>query len=411
MTKGLRFCFLCTLLLIYSTISYAQFLKKIKDKINNTVDKTINGKNTDNTAAKGNANTGTSTTIDFAKYSITAIHTFSNAAIKEKMYDVEYSYCSYYIKDTAIVAKVVVYAADNINEAGGYEGNTAAYVFEAGQPVKTTAIKTIESQKGNFRTEYKRWDWPYSGWDLASGIADTTHYILTSGIGSLPKAFIKINGKQYGPYFTVNNLVVDKFRTKFYAIIGEQGNDDVVYYFISSGGKKVKIPSPATGIMLNNAFSNAAVFGFTGKLQAQEDKGTDVVTAINNTLNSSDIYFIDGSVVKNANTSGGNLWLDPGGKNFIGSDLYTGSYINGKKILDKGASGGDVWCNADATKWCYYGTDARGNAGHLVFSDGTDIPDAIHPVQIPLNGKRYMVWLYRMANGGNIDLLFCKKEL
>lgn len=379
--------------------THAQLLKKLKEKVNNSVDKALNGTGSqstaDNSSQAASGSGSEQVQVDFAKYRINTQPALDPSVIKERYHQFQEQYACYETKDNEIIGKAVIYAGDQQSEGGGYTGNTAAYVFENGKLAQRTSIDDIETQKAALAEAYKRYDWPY--------------YYDKDDVDPM-KAEKSILGSNAN--FMHAGFIESKDKSRFYAIVGflGQGNE-VPYYFISSDGKKIKLPSLASGLMTSPDFSHAAIFGFVKTLEENEKKTSNVLQAASNAINQSDIYFIDGRVIKNAANIavGGNAWLDPSGNNYLTADENFGAYINGKKIVDKGPNAGHIWCNADASKWCWF-NDAGDKAGHLVFSDGADIPNAIHPVQIVLNDKNYIVWFsYKNVTDG--DLLLCKKLL
>jgi len=372
--------------------SHAQLLKKLRHKVEKAVDKTSGNKNAGSQAAGSSANSSKS--IDFAKYNIATQMLVHFADITEPYKQVQDQYSSYEVTGSTIMAKIIIYAGEKEDGAGDLSGKTEAYVFENGKVVQRTSIDDVEKQKAALDEAYKRYDWPYH-YDKDDVNPMTA---VGSALGS-------------NAHFVPMGFTESKDKSKFYAIVGML-TDPMEYDLISSDGKKIKLPSAASGLITNMDFSHAAVFGFANTMEENEKKTNNVMQAASNTLNQSDIYFIDGHVIKNAvNIAvGGNVWLDPSGRNYLTADENFGAYINGKKIVDKGPNAGHVWCNANATQWCYYG-DAGDNAGHLVFSDGANIPGAIHPVQIVLNGKTYMVWLEYKNGYEEGDLLLCEKTL
>ncbi len=206
----------------------------------------------------------------------------------------------------------------------------------------------------------------------------------------------------------VTSVLVSKDKSRFYAIAGASGKDDVVYYLISSDGRKIKLPTLGAGVLVNADFTNAGVYGFVNKLEKEENKTGNVMKAAANTLNESDVYFIDGTVLKNA-VNVANGWLDLSGKNILNADRQSGNYLNGKKISETGSDPGNVWCNAGAGSWAYL--SAGSSIPHLIFSDGTDVPNPYHPQQLAMDGKTYMVWLQYRNGLYDSDLLLCTKEL
>lgn len=352
--------------------SHAQLLKKLTQKAKKTSGNTnISGITR---TAEGSAESNVP--FDFAKYNITTQVIVHPSDIKEADHKLQNQYSSYEVNGRTITAKVIFYAAPGNGKGSGYADNMPAYVFDNGKLVQKTKVGRIEKQKATLEAASTKYDYPY---------ADPNGSNIR-GPGGMS---INFNGKKYGP-FMITALTVNKERTKFYAIIDENSSGTDHFYLISSDGGKLTLPAMANMILTNIDYSSAAACNFL------------------NNQNGNDIYFMNGKIAKNAShiVSMGGGWLDPSGKNYLSADENMGAYINGKKIADKGPNAGDVWCNADASKWCYYSDES----GDLVFSDGAKIPNIIHPVQIPLNGKTYIVWL-QYKNGYDGDLLLCKKTL
>ena len=335
--------------------------------------------------------------IDFAKHNIKTIVMFSPSTIKQAYSTWENQYSYYEIKDNTLVGRIIIFAADREDEAGDLLDNSAAYIIENGKIVKTTSVKSIEDQKDALQKMHSMYDWPY--------VSQAAGNYATYNFGNQgQQAFINFNGKKYGPYMMVSNFVANKDLTKFFAVAaGSNSNGDVIYYLISSTGKKIKLPSMPTNSLVNIDFSHAGVYGFINT----DDNSKSPSEQVNN----SDIYFIDGSIKKHAVNieAAGNHWLDPSGNNYLSADENVGAYINGKKINSGGSGAGNVWCNSDASKWCYF-TSSGSNADHLIFSDGTDVFGTYHPQQLFLNGKSYMVWFQYKDKSGQ-ELIFCIKEL
>lgn len=396
-SKSLYLLFFLMVLDIHA--SHAQFLKKLKEKVNKTVGKTVGSGDTnangDNSQSSAATQTGQVGQVNFAKYNITTSPAIDPSAIKERYNQFQDQYASYNVINNDIVAQAILYAGDQQSEGGGYTGNTAAYIFENGKLIQRTSIDEIENKKNALDEAYKRYDWPYN---------------YTKDDINPMKAIQSVLGSN--AQFSPTGFIESKDKSRFYAIVGLMGQgDDIPYYLLSFGGKKIKLPSAASGLITNIDFSQAAVFGFIKTFEENEKNNSNVLQAAGNTLNQSDIYFMDGRIIKSASNiaAGGNAWLDPSGNNYLTADENFGAYINGKKIVDKGPNSGHVWCNSKASSWCWF-NDAGEKSGHLVFSDGADVPNAIHPVQIILNGKNYMVWFsYKNVTDG--ELLLCKKEL
>ena len=387
------------LILLVSACYFAQcqFLKKFKDKVNSAVDKTVGG----NSQSSGSNNTKTTTgtgeanaPYDFTKNKIAATVLFHPGEIKEKTKNIYFPGTVYSVSGHTILCRTAVFASDrNMGEATEFQNDDAAYIFENGAQISKSTVGRIKNDSA-LKIKYSQRDWPfsYSGNDLP-----VTMY---------PE--ITFNGKSYGEYMAVTSVLVSKDKSRFYAIAGASGKDDVVYYLISSDGRKIKLPTLGAGVLVNADFTNAGVYGFVNKLEKEENKTGNVMKAAANTLNESDVYFIDGTVLKNA-VNVANGWLDLSGKNILNADRQSGNYLNGKKISETGSDPGNVWCNAGAGSWAYL--SAGSSIPHLIFSDGTDVPNPYHPQQLAMDGKTYMVWLQYRNGLYDSDLLLCTKEL
>ena len=379
--------------------AHAQLLKKFKEKVNNAVDKTVGGNNS-STANAGSTKNGTATAstpssapFNFGKYNITTVITYNSSDIKAKTHDFYQAGTTYSSSNHTITGRVVIFSTDrNMGEAGGFEKDDKASIYENGKLIATSTVGAVQNDQ-SISSQYKYQFYPfyYTGNDQP--------------VKMYPS--LTFNGKNYGEYIAVMGAVVDKEKSRFYSVAGASGKDDVTYYFISSDGKKIKLPSLSSGMLINYDLSNAAVYGFVDKLE-KEEKKTDVLNAAANTLNVSDVYFIDGRVLKNVpNIANG--WLDMSGRNILKADRQAGNYINGKKIGEPGSNDGEIWSNAAGNGWAYL-TVGGSTIQHLIFSDGADVPNPMHPQELMMDGKYYMVWLqYRNLYDG--DLLLCSKEL
>lgn len=389
---------LCFIIAFGINPAHSQLFKKLKEKVNETVDKTISPADSGSTSNDNQAATGQSgqaQQINFGTYSIITLPAMDPSVINEKHQQFEDQYTGYAIKNNDIIGTVVIYAGNEEGEGGNFSGNSSAYIFENGKMVQHTTVANEEKKTDSLRDANNRYDWPYGYQKNILDPVKSLQKVLGSNVQCMPVGFI-----------------ANRDKSKFYSVVGIIGTeDDVPYFLVAYDGKKIKLPSAASGLISNIDFSGAAVYGFVKTYEENKEKDSNVLHAATNSLNQGDIYFIDGHVIKNATniSAGGAAWLDPSGKNYLTADENFGAYINGKKIVDKGPHAGHVWCNADAAHWCYF-NDQGDHSGHLVFSDGADIPNAFHPVQIILNGKNYMVWFsYSNVTDGN--LLLCKKLL
>lgn len=371
----------------------AQFMKKLKEKVNTAVNGNggASSNNTSSSASSSQANT-----IDLKKYNISSTPLYDPSAIKEAHSQLYETGTDYYVSENGILPRAVVFATNaSQGEADHYEDNSVAYLFDNG---KVTATKTAGDvrQDPSFQKRYTHDDWPYT----------------TSSNMSPSQQGFNVHGKTFTGYDMAMTAMINKDETRYYIIGGKFGGDDVTYYLVPSEGKPVKLPGAAAGILVNSSFSSAAAYGFVNRLDDEQKKTGNVMTAAGNVLNQSDLYFADGRVVKNAsNVSNG--WLDRGGKNVFMSDPQQGTFLNGKKIADAYTDQGNAWCTSDGSSWAYYVPSSGNNAmgmNNLVFSDGTRVPLARHPRQMAYNGKLYMVWT-QLTNGYDGTWIMCTKEM
>ena len=384
------FMVLAILLSVGTGQLHAQLFQKLKDKVNNKLN---GGSNSTTANSPGNPNVPV---IDFAKYNINAQVTCNQGDLKGKTHQFKLDETVYKLSGNTVTADVVVYGTDrDMGEASIYQQSDGAYVYENGKLLSQKTVGEIEND-ANLKAAYSQMDWPYNYAGDMMGFYP----------GGNPANFT-FNGKTFKNYMMITGLTVSKDKQHFVAVGAENGNDGVTYYFFSES-RKVKLPSMGSLMLYNADFSNAAVCGFVNNI---DNSGNNAVQAVGNAMNHGDVYFIDGTVRKNASMTA-NAWLDPSGKNILYADRQDGNYINGQKISAESSGPGNLWCGTDAGHWAYYlSTASTGSQpGHLKFYDGADIPNAVHPQQWSVNGKTYVVWLqYRNMYSG--DLLLCTKEL
>ena len=404
--KLINFFLLIMLLTMIHSEGEGQLLKKLKNKVDNAINGKSNNNNTSNQSSNNSSSTSTvfGDTTGFAKMQIQAKPTVNSGDMKGNKHIFQAGYCSYDIINNDLVPKVVVTSGNQPEEAAGYDGVT--YIFENGKLSQQNV--DLGSQKTSLIDEHDKWNWPFS----ATTNNDNGQLLQYSTGQTGQQAYINFNGKKFGPYMAVTGIAINKSRTKFFAVVSYMGKEDVSYYLISSAGEKVKLPGLGQ-LMTDVAFTKAAAFGFPHS--DYDSKNTQTSNqGMQNDFQNSDIYFSDGTVIKNATNiaAAGNAWLSPAGKNFLSADPNIGVFINGKKVLDKGAGAGRFWCDASGSRWCYL----NGN-GSIVFNDGTEIKNVDNPQQLPVNGKTYLVWfqyIYKKDKdlGGYVmtDFIFCSRE-
>ena len=378
------------LLMFGSSQLQAQLFQKLKDKVANK----LAGNNQQNNPAAANADAKPFT--DFAKYNITTSVAAAQNGIAGKSHAFNAAHSVYKVGAGGPVADVIFYGADrDLGEAQIYQQSDHAYIYENGKLVGQKTVGDIQSDN-TFDADKNRPDYPQP-------YAGAMTEFLSQGY---PPQFM-FKGKTYTEYMMVSKSVISPDKSKFYAIGGASENDGMTYYLFSAG-KKIKLPAMAAGIMVNADFSAAGAYGFVNQVNTDQG-GAGMMQSAGNALSHSDVYFTDGSVLKNSGMTM-NAWLDPSGKNILSADLQGGNYVNGKQVSTEGSQPGDLWCGKDGTHWAYFKNIGSDQPGHLKFYDGADIPNAVNPRQLVANGKTYVVWLqYEDLYSG--DLLFCTKEL
>ncbi|HUB62739.1 MAG TPA: hypothetical protein VL978_18620 [Puia sp.] len=368
-----------------------QFLKNLKDKVNNAVSGGHGGSASSGSPAapgsSGNAS-NTAPVIDFAKYGITTSPAYTPADIKEGQADFEPRFTVYKIVDGMPAADVCIFAtAQRHGEGWSYGAGDAAYIFEGGKLLRKAPVPDVLND-ASIKAGYALRDWQYC-YVPADAMKEFWHQNPDH------TAVFRFNGKDYADFYQISTFFVNRDKTKMYAVGMKMEGGAINYYFFSSDGRSVKLPGSALNLLVNYDFSMAAVCGFIDPAHRGE------------------VYYIDGRMMKTGGMSRTG-WVDPFGRNVLFAQPNNGNYVDGVKIAGSGADPGNLWCSADGGKWAYYGApDGGGGDGggkHLVFSDGADIPNAQHPQQVVAGGKSYIVWVQTRALYGG-DLLVCVKEL
>jgi hypothetical protein len=312
---------LCISLAAKANAQFGSLLKKAASKVV-TQDDSQNTSSSSNSISGNSSNSGDQYTVNFAKYKISSVLAYNPSDIKFPYSGWMNEYSYYEIKNNSVTGRVIVYGGEKHNEAGGFLGNTAAYIFENGKLVKKTSIDAVENQKKSLEAARSKYDWPYGAGDEAG------NYEAYKSGATGPQAYINFNGKQYGPFMMISSLNVSKDQTNFIGI-GTKINinsGDIGYYLFSSFGKEIKLPSMPAGAIFNINCSQGGATGFM-------DPNSDDAPSANN-MNYHDIYFANGTVRKNVSGLGPAVtaWLDPGGKNILAVDQNGAGWINGKKV-------------------------------------------------------------------------------
>jgi len=428
------FLFLCLIVIVPN--SNGQLLKKLSKTVKQIASESISGDDkavkttSEEVASNGTeqesrqlSNTSAEPIIDFEKHGITVTKS-GVASFNSGEYFME-RYSSIQAKDNNIVPTVVVglmTEKERLSELGEGSGSDAAIVYENGTKAQETTVDKLDK---NLLLLNKKQDW-YLIKEVAN-TGDKNKYIKVAknGMGQL----ISFNSKTYGPYMMVSKMIIDKTQTHFYATVSPSMQDleNQKSYLLSSDGKLKPIEFGGE-LLANINFTNGCMIlspatRFASEIAKEENEAKQdalqkkMTDAMVNHPDESDVIFFNGKKLTNILTA--SPWLDISGNNLFSikvdasGKFGAGLYLNGEKITDEKPSEGQAWCNADGTNWVYSVThpqDKSYDQIHLIFKDGTDIPRVIHPRQISVGNKTYMVWfMYDRAKSSEIEM--CSKEL
>ncbi|HEU4555935.1 MAG TPA: hypothetical protein VFS25_24025 [Chitinophaga sp.] len=406
--------------------SKAQFLKKLGNSVKQVAKEAVSNDNSADNAPYSNTSSTDHTTPgskaalkapapDFEKQGI-AVMDAGSAAYNAGQYFIEqYSSVTPSVNGLkAIVAVGLMTGKERLSELGEGSGNDVAYIYENGRKTQTTTVGKLD---GSLLTLNKKYDWYAMNNVVNTG--NESRYIKKSALS----VSIVFNGKKYGPYKAVTQMIISKDNTKFFATVCPTINDleQQKNYLLSNDGK-LKPIAFGGDLLANRRFTTGCmilspVTAIASRLAKEEDEKKQAVLqqqmtdAMMNHQNENDVIFFSGRELKGVITE--YKWLDNSGNNLFstktdaGGGWEAGLYLNGKKIANDKPHEGHAWCNADATSWAY---GSLGEVEDLVFKDGTRVSKAYHPRQIEYGGKSYLVWfMYDRVQSAEIKM--CSKAL
>jgi hypothetical protein len=217
------------------------------------------------------------------------------------------------------------------------------------------------------------------------------------------RATINLNGKTYGPYFSINHLVVSADKKKFYAIIMDPMT--MKSDFICSDGRTVPLGGSGDGIYVSPDGNEAYVFQ-KGTINLEElmKSGGDMSKINIDDMNKVFLVSITGKKLGPfENLNSGETWFCRTNNGLLyrmGYDVY----LNGSKLytLSDTPDPCTFWLSSDSKRYAVVSYDK------LLFSNGESYP---YPLEVELiieNGKMYLSWV-ALENGTNLVLF--KKEL
>lgn len=418
-------------LVVCAPNTQAQFLKKLGKTVKHIATESIStydksGEDasservaSNNTAKPGNSPSKNATVaFDFEKQGITVLKSGS-ASFNSGEYFME-GYSSIQSEDNKIVATVVVGVMtekERLSELGEGSGSDVAIIYENGTKARETTVDKLDK---NLYLLNKKQDW-YVIKEVAN-MGDKNKYVKAGKNGT--SQVISFNGKTYGPYMMVSQMIVNNAETRFYATVSPAMKDlENQKSFLVSNDGKLKPIDFGGELLANINFTNGCmilspVTGYTSQLAKEENEAKQeaiqkkMADAMMNHPNESDVIFFNGKKLTNILTA--TPWLDLSGNNLFSikvdasENFQAGLYLNGKRIDSDAPRQGQGWCNADGTNWAFIPHDPTEN--RLVFKDGTTVADVIHPRQVSVSDKTYMVWfMYDRAKSDEIKM--CSKEL
>ncbi len=319
---------------------------------------------------------------------------------------------------TTVVVGIMT-RAEQLSELGEGSDKDIAFIYENGSKASETTVGKLDKKLLALNEKY---DW-YLIKEEAKGGADNKY--IKPNINSNGYE-ISFNGKTYGPFIMVSNLIVDKTGTRFYASVFPSQKDlqNTNAYLLSNEGK-LKPIAYGGDLFANIDFSNGCiVVPLVSELSLRMAKEKDesrqasireqLTDAMINHPDKSNVIFFGGKKLSNVYTS--SPWLDKSGNNIFSvnrngdNGMESGLYLNGKKIADDHPQRGMAWCNENASNWAYWSSIAGDPKRYLIFKDGTKVSQVIHPRHLVINGKNYMVWFtYDPKDSDEIRL--CTKEI
>jgi hypothetical protein len=415
------FIYIIFFLCLLPSALQAQLLKKLGQSVRDVAKEAITNDNSGHTSSSSVASDDHAAgqkekkfpASDLEKHGITVVHAGS-ASFEDNEYFTEIYSCIT-VTDSGFKATAAVYhsTSDELT-AGTASGMDIAYIYENGIKTKTITKDKLDDRLTALNTKD---DW-YATRNIVNS-EEEGRYIKKNALN----ATILFNGKKYGPYTGILQMIVNRDKTKFYAIVYPTLHDakQQKSYLLFTDGKLKPVPFGGE-LMANIDFTEGCIIlspvsALASRAAQEEDEQKQA--ALQQQMmdmemhhqNENDVLFFSGKALKRVIMD--YKWLDRSGNNIFstktdpGDGFEAGLYLNGKKIARAWPHEGHAWCNADATNWAY------GNMGEvedLVFKDGTLVHNAYHPRQIAYNGKSYMVW-FMYGRRLSDEIVMCSKVL
>ena len=399
----------------------AQFLKKLSNSIKETAKEVVlddsrpssSNVSSNNSAVSKNQSKFQAT--DLEKHDITVVHAGSASFEANEYFLEKHSFIT--VTDSGITATVAVYHSTS-NELSNTSVQNAAmdivYIYENGIKTKIIAKDQLNDRSLALNTKY---DW-YPDINVVN--TDVENKYIENG--TLTKTIV-FNGKRYGPYHLIYQMIVSKDKARFYALVSPTLNDMEAQkcYLLSADGKLTTI-SFGGNLMANIDFTAGCIILspvtiLESRLAREKDEEKQAALQQQmtdmelNHRNEDDVIFFSGKKLKRVITE--YKWLDCSGNNIFstktdsGDGFEAGLYLNNKKIANNRPHEGHAWCTADATDWAY---GSMGELEDLAFKDGTQVHNAYHPRQIEYRGKSYLVW-FMYDRTQSDEIVLCSKAL
>lgn len=313
-------------------------------------------------------------------------------------------YSSIRVQDGQLASTVVVGVmtqAEQLSELGEGSKQDVAILYENGKKSKETTVGALDPTLAFQNTQY---DW-YFIREEAKGGTDETYVKRNVAKNAYEISFL---GKKYGPYTMISSMIVDKTKSRFYALVIPSVKDleQTKAYLVSNEGTLT--PMPYGGELLaNRDFSQVCTvvpMSYALGEQLMHENDQTKIKAIQDQLtlsatqspNKNHITFADGKKLESIYAL--SPWLNASGSHIFSmnnngdSGLEAGLYLDGKMISDGMVQRGQAWCNQAGSNWALWGNVKGDPKLYLIFKDGTKVPTPIHPRHLIVEGKEYIAW-------------------
>lgn len=357
--------FILLLLGITSALSAQSFLKKLKNKVAEVVDKPVS-------TAAGPASSQDSDPFKFGK----VIKTYTKKEIEAHMGGESGGSFGFYFTDMKVVNNQLQFkVAEPFTQIYSYDGSK---LVGTGQKPDDDHFKRIYNG-----SEYDMASKDFTSLDYEHSIMHKPAIQSTMALGKVNKTFT-FKGKQFGTF--IMGAVSHNADSSVVGVMGTSYSKGVVYTVVTSSGINYTVPTASvmSPIISPNGKFCAAMVQDTKGISFYVSNGTkvDVGGWASDGLwirDSGSIFTIDGQNSANLNKNG--------------KPYYTFDLPIDKKLL---------FISADEKTMCWSG---RG----IYFSDGTKFENGSSPQKVILNGKEVIVFLVVDLQKG--DLYLCQHDL